>query len=176
MDTEVKHSLRQWYEDWLEKHFGPPSEAKEETTDDIEVAKEATEDMTGGVPVRKSVEEDLMQATFVALLAYPDDTQFDLHGDTYDADEVRKACHNFNQNCMKANIGHAVMIDKNVAMIVESYTSDVDMQIGDQYVPAGSWLQKWQFADDSLWEDVKKGYWNGISIGAKANVEHLEGI
>lgn len=164
---ETKKSLRESFEMWLEKHFGSTKEGQEKATEGG-----TTEEHQ--IPVKKAVDEELMQATFVALLAYPDDSQFDLHDETYDADEVRKACHSFNQNCMKANIGHAVMIDESMAVIVESYTSDVDMQIGEQYIPEGSWLQKWQFTDGNLWEDVKKGYWNGISISAMAEVEKLD--
>lgn len=161
-DKEMRKSLRESFEEWLEKHFGSPQQSQQE---------EPTEP---SIPVKKAVEEELMQATYVALLAYPDDSEYDLHGDTYDADEVRKACHSFNKYCMKTNLGHLMMIDDNVASVIESYTSDVDMLIGEQFIPKGSWLQKWQFADGGLWEDVKKGLWNGISIGARANVEHLE--
>ena len=47
---------------------------------------------TQKVQITKAVNEELKQATFLVLA--PDEV--DLQGDTYSADEVRKACHNFN--------------------------------------------------------------------------------
>lgn len=111
----------------------------------------------------KSVENELKQATFLAMMAFRDDSEYDLHEDTFTPDEVRKACHNFNLHCMKTNLGHIVMVDDGVARIAESYTTPVDIILGDTYIPKGSWLQVWQFANDKIWEGVKSGYWNGIS-------------
>ncbi len=62
----------------IEKHFGGTS-------------KEAPE-----VEVRKSVDQEQRMALFVVL--EPD--AVDLHGDTYSAIEVEKACHNFNSYCV----------------------------------------------------------------------------
>lgn len=121
----------------------------------------------------KSVNEEKMRATFLAMMAYRDDTEFDLHGDTFDAEFVEEACENFNANCMKTNLGHLVMIDDSIARITQSYTTPVDMFINEQFIPKGSWLQVWQFADDQIWEGVKKGYWNGISPAFLAQVQEL---
>lgn len=124
--------------------------------------------------VRKAVDVEKRQATFVVLHAYKDETEYDLHDETYDAEEVEKACHNYNRNCMKANLGHLMMIGDDVAYVLESYCTDADMVIGDEFVAKGSWLQKWQFQDDSVWEGVKKGHWNGLSIQCQATVEELD--
>lgn len=132
------------------------------------------QDSPKSLEVTKAVNEEKKQATFLAMMAYRDETQFDLHGDTFDAEEVSKACHNFNTNCMKTNLGHLVMVDDGVASIVESYIAPVDMMLGDQFITKGSWLQVWQFADDSIWEGVKKGYWTGISPAFLTEYEEIE--
>ena len=121
----------------------------------------------------KALDTEKKQATFLAMMAFRDDTEYDLHGDTWDAEEVTKACHDFNTNCMKTNLGHLVMVDDGVASIVESYIAPVDMMLGDQFITKGSWLQVWQFADDSIWEGVKNGYWNGISPAFLTEYEEL---
>lgn len=123
--------------------------------------------------VVKAVNEEKKLATFVVLKAMSGDDDFDLHEDTYDAEEVLKACHNFNTKCMKANLGHMMMIDQGTAAIVQSFTTPTDLEISDQFVPEGSWLQVWKFADDALWDEVKEGKWTGLSVGCGAYEEEI---
>lgn len=127
-----------------------------------------TKKRTSNVPVFKQAQEELKQATFLVLS--PDEV--DLHGDIYDAVEVRKACHNFNIHCRKANLLHLFETDS--FSIVESYISPVDMQMGETIIKAGSWLTVLQFNDESIWEGVKDGSYTGVSIGAIANAEPIE--
>lgn len=153
-----KEQLTEAFKEFLNKHF---SGTTEETKPSVEVTK--------------SVDEESKQALFVALPAMPDDnSEADLHGDTYSAEEVEKACHSYNKHCMKTNLEHLVMVDDDMCYVVESYVTPVDMQIGDTFVTKGSWLQKWQFQDGSLWQGVKEGYWEGISIQCMADVEELD--
>lgn len=127
-----------------------------------------TKKRTSNVPVFKQAQEELKQATFLVLS--PDEV--DLHGDIYDAVEVRKACHNFNIHCRKANLLH--LFDTDSFSIVESYISPVDMQMGETIIKAGSWLVVLQFNDDSIWEGVKNGDYTGVSIGGVAQAELLD--
>lgn len=128
-----------------------------------------TKKRTSNVPVFKQAQEELKQATFLVLS--PDEV--DLHGDIYDAVEVRKACHNFNIHCRKANLLH--LFDTDSFSIVESYISPVDMQMGETIIKAGSWLAVLQFNDDSIWEGVKNGDYTGVSISGIAAAEILDG-
>lgn len=120
------------------------------------------------IQVVKATNEELKQATFLVLA--PDEV--DLHGDIYSADEVRKACHNFNQHCMKANLLHLVETD--TFDIVESYISPVDMVLGEQVIKAGSWMAVLQVHSDVVWSDIKNGSLTGVSIGGRATTEYLE--
>ena len=125
-------------------------------------------DKWSNVSITKAVEPVLKQATFLALS--PEEA--DLHNDIYSAEEVRKACHNFNTFCRKSNLLH--LFETDAFSIVESYISPVDMVLGDTFVSKGSWLTVLQFHEDELWEEVVKGNFTGVSIGAFANVEYLE--
>ncbi len=121
------------------------------------------------IPIIKQANEELKQATFVVL---PVD-EVDLHGDIYDANEVRKACHNFNTYCRKANLLH--LIDTTTFSIVESYIAPVEMQIGEKIIKAGNWISVLQFHNDDIWTDVKEGKFTGVSICGTATVIDLKG-
>lgn len=120
------------------------------------------------VQVVKSTNEELKQATFLVLAP----EEVDLHGDIYSTDEVRKACHNFNQHSMTANLLHLVETDS--FSIVESYISQTDMVLGERLIKSGSWLVVTQMHTDEIWEEVKKGNLTGVSVGCIADVEYLE--
>jgi L-arabinose isomerase len=118
--------------------------------------------------VEKSTNEELKQVTYIAML--PDEV--DLHGDFTSADEVRKACENFNKSAQRANLFHMVMTD--TFEVIESYLSPTDFVLDDKFVKKGTWLMTLQVKDDTLWNMIKSGDVNGISIGAMVIVENLE--
>jgi DNA adenine methylase len=118
--------------------------------------------------VNKSVNEELKQATFIVLV--PDEV--DLQGDTYDEDEVRKACYSFNKFSRQANLFH---VTKTTTFdFAESYLAPVDFTIGDFEVKKGTWLATIQVNSDELWELIKSGDISGLSIGAMASGINLE--
>jgi len=121
-----------------------------------------------GVQITKAANQELKQCTFIAML--PDSV--DLHGDYTSADEVRKAMESFNRSEKRANLFHVSMTDK--FEVLESYLAPVDFILNDEFVSKGTWLMTLQVKDDSLWELVKSGDINGISIGAMANCEIIE--
>ncbi len=73
---------------------------------------------------------------------------------------------------MQANLFHDQMTDS--FEVLESYLSPVDFVLGDKFVAKGTWLMNLQIHDDDLWELVKSGEINGISIGAVAEIEKVE--
>jgi hypothetical protein len=139
-------------------------------TKDITDVELSTEDELPGVklPITKAVDEELKQATFIVMV--PDEV--DLHGDVTNESEVRKAMTNFNKYCMKANLFHLVETD--TFEFCESYCCPTDFVLGDKFVKKGTWLATIQALDDDLWELIKSGEINGLSIGALASVESIE--
>lgn len=125
--------------------------------------------MTQKLQVVKSTNEELKQATFIVLV--PDEV--DLHSDIISEEEVRKACFNFNLHCRSPNLFHVVKTT--TFDFCESYCAPVEFQLGDKVVKKGTWLATIQVNDDSLWELIKSGEVSGLSIGAMALVEELEG-
>jgi Putative phage serine protease XkdF len=119
------------------------------------------------IEITKNADEELKQVLFVCMV--PD--LVDAHGDVTTVEEVAKACHNFNQFCGKANLLH--LVETETFSIVESYIAPTDFILGDKFVTKGTWLVNLQVHDDSLWELVKSGDVNGVSIGALAKVEKL---
>lgn len=139
-------------------------------TKDITEEELNIEEQLPGVklPITKALDEELKQATFIVMV--PDET--DAHGDVTNESEVRKACHNFNKYSMKANLFHLVETD--TFEFCESYCCPSDFVLGDKFVKKGTWLATVQALDDNLWELIKTGEINGLSIGALASVESIE--
>lgn len=143
----------------IEKHFGSPAKAEEPQ-----------------VEITKALDEEKRMALFVVLEPQDGDTTDDLHGDTYTAEEVEKACNNFNTHCNTANIFHQVETEE--AQIVQSFITPASFELDDgRVIKKGAWLQWFYFPEtdtgDALWEGVKSGDINGVSINALATVEDL---
>lgn len=158
-------AARAWARGILREEDILKSYTKEITQQELE-----SEDNLLGVnlPITKALNEELMQATFVVMA--PDEV--DLHGDITSEEEVRKACHNFNKFCMKANLFHLVETD--TFEFVESYIVPTDIVLSDKYVKKGTWLATIQCLDEGLWSLIKSGDICSVSIGAVARVERLE--
>lgn len=124
----------------------------------------------GDVLIMKKVNTEKREITAVVLEPTTPENP-DCHNDFYDAAEVNKACDNFNENCMNANIQHLVQVESDACVIKSSWVQPVESQIGDQIVKAGSWLMTMKVNDDTLWEAVKDGVFTGFSIGADGNFE-----
>lgn len=127
--------------------------------------------------LNKSVLQEERKALFVVLEPEVEDA----HGDIYSEDVIEKACENFNVHCMKANLFHRV--ETQSANILQSYTSPVDFDIemsdgSAKTIKKGTWLQWWQFPDTEagnvLWDMVKSGDINGVSVGCQGTLEELE--
>lgn len=129
----------------------------------------STKDASIALPVVKSVNTELKQATYVVMA--PDEV--DLHGDTVSADEIRKACHNFNKFCSAPNLFHVTGTD--LFEFSESFIAPVDFQMGERIVKAGTWLAVVQAHDETLWGMMKSGEINGLSIGAMGVSTPIEG-
>lgn len=144
------------FADWLEKHTGGSQQEHEPS-----------------VEITKALDEEERMALFVVL--EPD--TFDKHNDTYSAEEVWKACNNFNQHCMKANLFHRVETED--MTFVQSFINPSELHLEDgRTVKKGTWLAWTHFPEtekgNTLWEGVKKGTFNGLSIQCRALVEEID--
>lgn len=139
---------------------------------------EAEDNLLGvNLPITKAVNEEKRLATFLVLEPQDDDgTTNDLHQDWYDAEMVEKSCHNFNRYCMKANLLH--LMPTSDIEFLESYIQKADCILGDKYIKRGSWLATIYVHEtpegDKIWEGIKSGYFNGLSIQAMGTVENIK--
>lgn len=124
--------------------------------------------------IYKAVDAENHYVTFVCMI--PD--EIDAHGDIVDAEEIRKACINFNKSKTKsANLFHMFKTDS--FDIVESYTLPTELTMQDangdvRYLPKGTWLTTLEVSDPKIWQGVLSGEYNGISIGARGRAEIIE--
>ena len=100
----------------------------------------------------------------------------DLHNDFYEAEEVSKACENFNTYCMNTNVEHVFQLPDDSATITKSFIMPVDCCIGDQEVKEGTWIQEWKIHSEDLWAMVKSEDFTGFSIGGTARVEDYNDV
>jgi len=129
------------------------------------------------VVVTKSLDEEERLALFVVLEPQEESYTTDLHGDTYSAKEIEKACNDFAKHCNKANLFHKVETEH--AQVVQNFVTPTDLPFEDgRIVKAGSWLQWWHFPEtdegEAIWKAVKSGEINGVSVSCRANTEDLE--
>lgn len=119
-------------------------------------------------------------ALFVVLEPQDDpDNVSDLHGDYYTEEDVWEACKSFNVHCRKANLLH--LIETEDIEFIQSYTTPVEFELecleGTMPIKKGTWLAWVHFPEtevgDVLWQGVKDGEFNGLSIQCQAEVSEI---
>lgn len=121
----------------------------------------------------KSVNEE--ERLFTAVVLRPN--VVDAHGDIYDEDVVKQACHDFVAYCMNSNLQHMMDVTKADLAFVESYIAPCD--ITEMYgkpvdVRKGDWVMTAKIGDDDIWKACKSGTFTGFSVGCSSLVEILE--
>lgn len=148
-----KDKLLDAFSEFLEKHFQGSSKEHVEVT--------------------KAVDEEQRMAMFVIL----EPETYDLHNDIYSEEEVWKACNNFNQHSMKANLFHRIETED--MKFVQSFITPSEFTTDDgRAIKKGAWVA-WTYFPESetgelLWKGVKSGEFNGLSIQCRALVEEVE--
>lgn len=110
--------------------------------------------------------DDMMRAYGVVYA--PD--QEDAHGDTADADTIRKAQAEFMREGRLKNIDTEHSFTSEMAYVVESWlVRKADPLFPDE--PEGSWAVGIQVGDPDLWKQLKSGELTGISLAGIARME-----
>lgn len=137
----------------------------------------SNQDLEPESEITKSLDEEERLALFVVLEPQGESYTTDLHGDTYTAAEIEKACNEFSKHCNKANLFHKVETES--AQVVQNFVTPVEFPLdGGRIIKAGTWLQWWHFPEteqgEEIWKMVKSGEINGVSVGCRASVENLD--
>lgn len=162
-----KTKLMKMFTDLLEMAIGDSENEKE--------VVEAESTTPAGIPVVKSRDSYEKRAMFIVLEPQNDDgTTIDAHGDWYGAEDVEKACHNYNRACRKAGLMHSVVLEDEDVWIQESYITPTEFvtESGEK-IKKGTWVQWWKFESDELWQDVLDGKYDSVSIDCWAEGEEL---
>lgn len=129
--------------------------------------------------IQKSLNQEKRLATFIVLEPQDSDlSTTDLHEDWYDEETILDACIEFNKslNLRKGSLMH--MVETEGYFFIESYIVPVDVTIGEQFIKKGTWLQTIMVKDepqyDWIWEGIKKGRFNGLSVECTGIVEDIE--
>lgn len=88
----------------------------------------------------------------------------DGQGDTYSADEIRKAAWNYLVHFRNIGLNHKGFVNGK-AQVVESYIAPNDFDVEGSKIRKGTWLMGLHISDDELWSMVKDGSLSGLSIG-----------
>ena len=125
--------------------------------------------------IQKSLNQEKRLATFIVLEPQDEDlSTTDLHEDWYDEETILDACIEFNKslNLRKGSLMH--MVETEGYSFIESYVTPAEMQIGDQVIKKGTWLQTIQVSSDWIWQGIKEGKFNGLSVECTGIVEDIE--
>jgi hypothetical protein len=95
----------------------------------------------------------------------------DLQGDFYDSEVVRQSAYEFMLQSRQLGVMHKSMLSAEHAGIVESRLTKRQETVGDETVPAGSWILKIKVLSSELRKRVLNGTFNGFSIGGSGRYE-----
>lgn len=98
---------------------------------------------------------------FVALVPL----EVDRNGDMITEEEITKTAHDFVMNLSKkaVNVDHEDDTEIKTAEFVESFIAPVEIQVGLETIPKGSWVVGIKF-DDDTYKAIQDGDFVGISI------------
>ena len=106
--------------------------------------------------------------------------QPDLQGDVITAEEIEKAAHTFLSEIRDrdddTDIMHRIEVKKEDVAIAESWVAPINMEINDHEISKGTWMLGLTIKKDTIWNMVKDGILNGLSIfgiGKRTPVENL---
>ena len=98
----------------------------------------------------------------------------DADGNWATEDEILDAAHKFALNGMVLKHEHSEEIQD--SLVVETYVTPVDMQIGDELVKSGTWILGTKVFSDERWDMVKSGKYTGYSFGGTAKINESSTI
>lgn len=95
----------------------------------------------------------------------------DLQNDIVSAREIEKAIERFNAGPKHIYKNHRTAFSEDEVEVTESFQSPVDMNLGGNIVPAGSWIIKCR-VNQEVYELAKRGQLVGTSVGGKAEEQY----
>lgn len=132
------------------------------------VKGEDTPTVTADIPILK-VDEEQRVVTGVVYEPNVPDSQ----GDFMEADVIEKTAYAFMENHQNIDIKHNFKTNNQIK-VIESYIAKNEETIGNKKVQPGTWVMSVKVNDDTVWEGVKKGDFNGFSMGGTGVKEEVQ--
>ncbi len=114
---------------------------------------------------------DSVKKVVYSIVLVPDEE--DLQEDIIPKEEVEKAAHNFLLKYRTIGDMHEKVA---LAAPVESYILPADITIGEDRIPAGSWIMATKVFDEALWARIESGEITGMSIGGWSYREEINAV
>ncbi len=114
--------------------------------------------MTAGTPVEKRI------VIGVVLEPEPFDGAGDGHKETYAADEIERAAHNYCASFLSLNDAHGRFLTREQIAVIETYIAPCDFTLDGSTIRRGSWVLAARIIDDQLWGRVLTGELRAWSI------------
>lgn len=116
---------------------------------------------------------NIEQGIFLFVVYEPgsaeDESTHDAHGDWATAEEIEKACYNFNRKkIFDTAVDNQHDFESIDAEILESYIAPVEMNIGDEIIKQGTWLAKIWIHDEEIVDEYRSGTKTGLSMAGSA--------
>lgn len=92
----------------------------------------------------------------------------DRQGDVVSAEEIAKACADYNQGAKLVFRDHERPLDG--AEVIESYVTPGPMEVNGVRIPAGSWVCKCRVSRE-IHDAARRGAVKGFSVGGAAELE-----
>lgn len=114
--------------------------------------------MTAETPAEKRI------VIGVVLEPEPFDGAGDGHHETYAADEIERAAHNYCASFLSLNDSHGRFLTREQIAVVETYIAPCDFTLDGSTIRRGSWVLAARVIDDQLWARVLTGELRAWSI------------
>lgn len=92
----------------------------------------------------------------------------DFQGDVVSAEEIEKSAHVFLEEVRErdddTDLMHRIEVQKEDAAVSESWIAPVDLEVGEHKIKKGTWLLGLTIKNGTIWNMVKDGILNGLSI------------
>ena len=92
----------------------------------------------------------------------------DLQKDWATPGEIENACHRFMMKYQRLSAGHRRLVKSDEAVIVESYTTPIDLKIGTHEIPQGTWMIGARIYEAKMMKQVDDGVYRGFSVEGDA--------
>lgn len=92
----------------------------------------------------------------------------DLQKDWASPDSVEEACHRFMMKYQLMSDGHKRLVKASDAVVVENYTTPIDLKIGNHEIPKGTWMMGARIYDKDMMAQVDVGKYRGFSVEGDA--------